>query len=228
MPSPTVPLPPVRSSQIVESSASSSQELLAGHEEALEALNVLVFKDAFLECMQPVFKDSISASYEVVDTPKAYSVLQARVQSMQPDCVLLMLTNLNEEWQDWLQKLAAEQAAAVVVWLESFDHRDVSALSEIGVSGYLVGYSAAKTLLPTLSFASAQHRKMRELQKALETSQARLQGRQWVEKAKGLIMQQHGISEHQAYSQLRTSAMQQGISLGELSKRVVGVFEQYA
>lgn len=97
-----------------------------------------------------------------------------------------------------------------------------------GVSAYWVGSSAYHNLVPNIAFAQMQHERTHAIEQELKVTQKRLDDRKWIEKAKGLIMQQNGLSEPEAFTQLRTSAMRKGITLGEISKRIISVFEDYS
>ncbi|HHP5492660.1 TPA: ANTAR domain-containing response regulator [Aeromonas veronii] len=48
-----------------------------------------------------------------------------------------------------------------------------------------------------------------------------LEDRRWVERAKGQLMQQHGLSEEAAYGLLRKTAMDHGKSLGVLARQLL-------
>ena len=58
-----------------------------------------------------------------------------------------------------------------------------------------------------------------------ELADARLQlsERKVVERAKGILMSRHGLSEEQAYGRLRKTAMDRGLKLAEVAQRVVDV-----
>lgn len=55
----------------------------------------------------------------------------------------------------------------------------------------------------------------------LREAQLRLADRQWVEKAKGILMKARAISEDEAHGLLRQRAMQSQKRLGEVAREVV-------
>jgi response regulator NasT len=61
--------------------------------------------------------------------------------------------------------------------------------------------------------------------KELASTRARLAERKLIEKAKGIVMEQRKVSEDQAYSALRKMAMDQGLPLAEVARRVLAVAE---
>ncbi|MGZ9014537.1 MAG: ANTAR domain-containing protein [Burkholderiales bacterium] len=44
-----------------------------------------------------------------------------------------------------------------------------------------------------------------------------------IDKAKGIVMQQRGLTEEQAYSALRKMAMDQSVPLAEVARRIISV-----
>ena len=189
---------------------------------------LLVFQDTAMNCAQsfPANKDEVLL--EVVSPPDAYSILLARIESMQPDCVLLMLKNVSAEWCDWIERIQAEHPLPLILWVSIHSQEQMKAAHTAGATAYWVGSAAYHNLVPNMAFAQMQYERNHAIQQELKVTQKRLDDRKWIEKAKGLIMQQNGVSEPEAFTQLRTSAMRKGITLGEISKRVISVFEDYS
>jgi response regulator NasT len=50
-----------------------------------------------------------------------------------------------------------------------------------------------------------------------------LSQRKVVDRAKGLLMKRHGLSEPEAYARLRKAAMDKGLKLADVAQRVVDV-----
>ena len=66
------------------------------------------------------------------------------------------------------------------------------------------------------------------VKKELAQTRAKLSERKIVEKAKGIVMQQRGLTEEQAYSSLRKMAMDQSLPLAEVARRVIAVSQLLA
>ena len=63
----------------------------------------------------------------------------------------------------------------------------------------------------------------RRLRDELAEAKARLAERKDVERAKGILMQQRGLTEGDAFAALRSLAMLRGIRLGEAARQVIQV-----
>jgi two-component system, response regulator / RNA-binding antiterminator len=55
----------------------------------------------------------------------------------------------------------------------------------------------------------------------IDDAELKLSERKLVERAKGLLMDEIGLSEEQAYSHLRKLAMDRGQRLGETARRII-------
>jgi AmiR/NasT family two-component response regulator len=71
----------------------------------------------------------------------------------------------------------------------------------------------------------AQARHLEQVQEELERARSALGDRKQIERAKGLLMQFHGLSEEQAYRQMRQQAMQANIRLADLAARLIAACE---
>ncbi len=76
-------------------------------------------------------------------------------------------------------------------------------------------------LQPVIDAAIARFEEFKYLRKALSEANIKLSERKVIERAKGLLMKQRKIDEDEAYSLLRTMAMQKNMRIGTLSKQIV-------
>ncbi len=72
-----------------------------------------------------------------------------------------------------------------------------------------------------LKQARAQQAMLRRQQDAMADMAEKLEARKLIERAKGQIMQKHQLTEEAAFTALRKSAMEHGISMGELARRLL-------
>ena len=52
-----------------------------------------------------------------------------------------------------------------------------------------------------------------------------LESRRLVEKAKGILMEKHGLSEQEAYRRMQKNSMDRGLSMKELSQAIITASE---
>jgi response regulator NasT len=90
-----------------------------------------------------------------------------------------------------------------------------------GVSAYVIDGLHPQRLLPVLQVAIARFEQDRALRQQLEVAQSQLSERKLVERAKGLLMSEFGLTEEQAYAHLRKLAMDRGQRLVQVAERMV-------
>lgn len=69
--------------------------------------------------------------------------------------------------------------------------------------------------------AMAQYEKMDSLQKRAEKAVKNLEDRKFIERAKGIIMEQRGISEKDAFREMQQSSMQRNISMPDMARSII-------
>jgi response regulator NasT len=74
-----------------------------------------------------------------------------------------------------------------------------------------------------LDVALARFRRERKLLDELSDTRQKLAERKVIERAKGLLMTRHRLSEDQAYQKLRSMAMNKNLKLAEIAQRILDV-----
>jgi response regulator NasT len=143
------------------------------------------------------------------------------VVQLAPDVVIV---DAESPTRDTLENLAAVSASSprpVVVFSEDASAPPMQQALAAGVSAYVIAGLRPERLQPVLQVAIARFAQDRALREQLSAAHAQLDERRLVERAKGLLMQEIGLSEEQAYRHLRKLAMDRGQRLADVARRVV-------
>lgn len=97
----------------------------------------------------------------------------------------------------------------------------IGAALQAGVSAYVVDGLAPERLKPILDVACARFDAHQALSSKLADTERELAERKTVERAKGLLMERRGLSEDNAYKELRQLAMSTGKSLREVAETLI-------
>jgi response regulator NasT len=121
---------------------------------------------------------------------------------------------------------AAEQIitarTAPVVLLTAFSQRDlVERAREAGVMAYLVKPFQKKDLLPTIEMAVSRFAEVVALEAEVADLVGRLEARKLVDRAKGVLMTAHGLSEPDAFRWVQRTSMDQRRSMRAVSQDVL-------
>ena len=85
-----------------------------------------------------------------------------------------------------------------------------------------------KRVKPLIETAIARFKHMDSLRSELRKTKEDLAARKTIERAKGLLMQHHGMTEDQAFASMRTMSQQQGKPLKDVAESVLTIIEMLA
>jgi response regulator NasT len=121
----------------------------------------------------------------------------------------------------------SEEGSSAVLMLTAFSDRElVDEAAEAGTIGYLVKPFQPPQLLAAVRVALARADEHRELQQSVADLEAKLAARKLIERAKGKLMEQFGLTEEQAFTRMRRAAMDRQLPLVEIARRVLEAAQQ--
>ena len=149
------------------------------------------------------------------------------------DCVLrltpdVVIVDSESPSRDTLENLASVSAACprpVVVFSEDASAEPMQRALQAGVSAYVVAGLQPQRLLPVLQVAMARFEQDRALRQQLDAAHTQLGERKLIERAKGILMDDVGLSEEQAWRHLRKMAMDRGQRLAQVAERIIDARE---
>jgi len=143
------------------------------------------------------------------------------VLRLQPDVVIVDSESPSRDTLEHLGTMSTSCPRPVVVFSEDAAAAPMQQALKAGVSAYVIAGLQANRLLPVLQVAIARFEQDRVLRGQLEVAQSQLSERKVVERAKGMLMDEIGLSEEQAFAHLRKLAMDRGQRLGQVAERIV-------
>ncbi|GAB3440240.1 ANTAR domain-containing protein [Massilia solisilvae] len=165
----------------------------------------------------------LESGYDIVASLPADIFLPERIAQLQPD---LIIADSESDARDVLEHIVLATRAAprpIVLFTDDQDESSVEAAMAAGVTAYIVAGLQPERVKPVLDVALARFRRERKLLDELSETRQKLAERKVVERAKGLLMARHGLSEEQAYQKLRSMAMNKNLKLAEIAQRILDV-----
>jgi response regulator NasT len=107
------------------------------------------------------------------------------------------------------------------MFVDRSDEEAIGASIDAGVSAYVVDGLAASRIRPVLDLAIRRFQAFARLQADLDEAKGKLAARETVDKAKRILMRGRGLSEPDAYAELRRKAMQSSRRIAEIAEAVV-------
>jgi two-component system, response regulator PdtaR len=111
---------------------------------------------------------------------------------------------------------------APVVILTAFSQRDlVERARDAGAMAYLVKPFQKRDLLPAIEMATSRFSEIRALEGEVADLRDRLEARKLIERAKGLLMSKHRMSEPEAFRWIQRAAMDNRTSMRSVAELVL-------
>lgn len=142
------------------------------------------------------------------------------VSALRPDVVIVDAESPSRDTLEGLATMSATAPRPVVVFAEDTSPEPMQQALAAGVASYVIAGLNPERLAPVLQVAIARFEQERALRGQLAQAQARLSERKTIERAKGVLMRESGLSEDEAYHHLRRLAMDRGQRLVVVAERV--------
>ena len=146
-------------------------------------------------------------------------------KELKPD---LMVMDIKMPDMDGLS--AASQIAKLripVVFLTAFNQQElVSRASEVGAMAFLVKPFSPEDLLPAIEVALSRFQQLTQLESEVSDLTDRLETRKLVERAKGVLGVQMGLSEPDAFRWIQKAAMDRRIGMVDVARTILDQLEK--
>ena len=165
----------------------------------------------------------LESGYDLIASLPADVFLPERIAQLQPDMIIV---DSESDARDILEHIVIATRDArrpIVLFTEDDAPASMDAALEAGVSAYIVAGLQAERVKPVLDVALARFRREQKLLDELQGTRQKLAERKTVDRAKGLLMTRHGLTEDQAYQRLRSMAMNRNMKLAEIAQRLIDV-----
>ena len=147
--------------------------------------------------------------------------LAERIAQLQPDLIIVDAESDARDALEHVVMATRDERRPIVMFTNDNDTSHVKAAVAAGVSAYIVAGLAAERIRPILDVAMARFQHEEALRRELAEARSELSQRKLIDRAKGLLMQRQGLTEQQAYDKLRKAAMDRGLKLAEVAKRII-------
>jgi len=159
--------------------------------------------------------------YEVVaETGRGDEAVQL-VKEHRPDVVILDIRMPGTDGLEAAKEIAGERLAAVLM-LTAFSQRDlIEQARDAGALAYLVKPFDRNDLVPQIEVALGRHREIVALSKEVKGLEQQIETRRIVDRAKGILMDECGMKEHEAFTWVQRTAMRGRRTMKEIAVQVI-------
>lgn len=147
--------------------------------------------------------------------------LLARIEAIAPEVVLIDLGNPSRDVLEEYFAVSRALSRPIAMFVDRADEEAIGASIDAGVSVYVVDGLAASRIRPVVDLAVRRFNAFARLQADLDEAKGKLAERECVDKAKRILMKSRGLSEAEAYAELRRKAMDASRRIAEIAEAVV-------
>ena len=165
----------------------------------------------------------LEAGYDIIASLPADLYLPERIAQLQPDLIIIDAESDARDVLEHIVIATRDERRPIVLFTEDGATASIDAAMAAGVSAYIVAGLQAERIAPVLNVALSRFRQEEKLRAELDDTRHKLAERKVIERAKGLLMTHHGLTEEQAYQRLRTMAMNKKLKLAEIAQRILDV-----
>jgi response regulator NasT len=159
--------------------------------------------------------------YEVVGETGRGDEAVKLVRDLAPDLAILDIKMPGQDGLTSAREIVADQLAAVVI-LTAFSQRNlIDEARDAGVMSYLVKPFQKSELIPAIEVALARFNEMRALRSEVGNLEEQLETRRFLDRAKGLLMDECGMKEGDAFSFIQKTAMERRQKMKAIAEAVI-------
>lgn len=159
--------------------------------------------------------------YEVVgETGRGDTAIEL-VRELRPDIAILDIKMPGLDGLTAAREISNDRLSAVLILTAFSQHDLVEQAREAGALAYLVKPFQKSDLIPAIEMALGRHEQLIALERENSDLQARLEARKLTDRAKGRLMDDHGLSEAAAWRFLQKGAMDSRRSVAQVAQDVI-------
>ena len=159
--------------------------------------------------------------YEVVGETGRGDTAVDLVRELKPDLAILDIKMPGMDGLGAARLISADRICAILI-LTAFSQRDViEQARDAGALAYLVKPFQKSELVPAIELAIGRHREMAALTAEVAGLEAQLETRKVVDRAKGILMDKHGMRESEAFAFVQKRAMSERRTMRDVADDVI-------
>jgi two-component system, response regulator PdtaR len=159
--------------------------------------------------------------YDVVGQAEDGERAVVLAEQLRPDLVIMDIKMPRLDGLAAAERVAAQRIAPVVM-LTAFSQRDlVERARDAGAMAYLVKPFTKSDLVPAIEMAVSRFAELRQLESEVQDLGEQLATRKALDRAKGMLQEQLGLSEPESFRWIQKTAMDLRLSMREVADGVV-------
>jgi len=151
------------------------------------------------------------------DFDRAFSLAADHI----PDVAIIDTAASGKELLQSLRSIRAQLNIPVILLGSAFTTESIESAIAAGAGGFLAKPVRKEELWPAIEVAVVHNHELEELKEKVAALEGALENRKSVEKAKGMLMRQHGLSEPDAFRRMQKLAMDKRTTLLKIAEAIL-------
>jgi response regulator NasT len=151
--------------------------------------------------------------------------LLARVYALDPDVILIDLENPSRDVLEQMFQVSRIVKRPIAMFVDQSDTASIQASVDAGVSAYIVDGLKKERVKNILDLCISRFNAFSRLQDELDRTKTALEERKVIDRAKGILMKAKNLTEEEAYTLLRKTAMNEKKKIVEIAQSVITAAE---
>jgi response regulator NasT len=147
--------------------------------------------------------------------------LLARIYALDPEVILIDLESPSRDVLEQMFQVSRVVRRPIAMFVDSSDSASIQASVDAGVSAYIVDGLKKERMKHILDLCISRFNAFARLQTELDKTKTQLEERKVIDRAKGILMKAKDLTEEQAYSLMRKTAMNENKKIAEIAQSIV-------
>jgi two-component system, response regulator / RNA-binding antiterminator len=161
------------------------------------------------------------AGFDVVGLLAWEQVDEHSIQAALADVIIVDADAPGRDTLEQISLMSTTLEKPVVVLGAHKDQRSIQEAMRAGVSAYVAHTVQGEDLSGIIHVAAARFAEHKKLRDELKEAKSQLSERKLVDRAKSILMADHGYSEPDAYKRMRSMAMNRGKRMSEIAEAII-------
>ncbi len=165
------------------------------------------------------------AGFMAVERLSDMNNLLMRIHAIDPDVILIDLENPSRDTLEQMFQVSRIVRRPVAMFVDQSDTASIQASVDAGVSAYIVDGLKKERIKSILDLCVSRFNAFSKLQSELDRAKTDLEDRKTLDRAKGILMKNKGLTEDEAYRLMRSAAMREKKKIADIAAAVITAAE---